>query len=189
MTKLLTFSEGVILAVSSTLVKQAFAFSSPADKGIIWPAQRHCPVTVNFVCPRSCSRYSLFDGRHCKYVWPLRLSRTAWLVPRVSHHHGELRYISMSVVPHHIHHQVVAGMIVSTLSGDSVHSTSDASPSHSQPLLGFLFAILAMTGMSTLTLLMRYSSIGEFIRGYVHTTLLILLAVSSSLVSLLWSSC
>ncbi|KAF4731389.1 hypothetical protein FOZ63_032547 [Perkinsus olseni] len=124
MTKLLTLSEGLILAASSTLIKQAFALSSPANKGPIAAIVSSTVVTV--------SLYGHFVFRE-----------------RLGRQHAALIIMA------------VAGMIVSTLGNDAAPSSGDGPSSESHPLLGFLFAILAMIGMSALTLLMRYSSIGN----------------------------
>ncbi|KAF4675583.1 hypothetical protein FOL47_007534 [Perkinsus chesapeaki] len=115
---------GVILALSSTLIKQAFALSSPADKGPIAAIVCSTVVTV--------SLYGHFVFREL-----------------LGREHAILLLMA------------VFGMVVSALGGGAGTTVEDVSSTGSHGVLGFLFAVLAMVGMSALTLLMRYSSIGN----------------------------
>ncbi|KAF4659393.1 hypothetical protein FOL46_006612 [Perkinsus olseni] len=124
-TRIFALSGGLILAASSTLVKQAFNLASPADKGPVAAIVSSTVVTV--------SLYGHFVFRE-----------------QLDREHTVL--IIMAVV----------GMIISTVGTYVVPSAaSDGHLSESHSPLGFLFAILAVFGISALTLLMRYNSIGN----------------------------
>ncbi|KAF4691548.1 hypothetical protein FOZ60_015276 [Perkinsus olseni] len=124
-TTIFALSGGLILAASSTLVKQAFNFASPADKGPVAAIVSSTVVTV--------SLYGHFVFREL-----LDREHTVLII------------------------MAVAGMIISTVGTYVVPSAaSDGHSSESHSPLGFLFAILAVFGISALTLLMRYNSIGN----------------------------
>ncbi|EER20329.1 hypothetical protein Pmar_PMAR010064 [Perkinsus marinus ATCC 50983] len=124
MTKILALSGGFILAMSSTLVNQAFTLSPPADKGPVAAIVSSTVVTV-----------SLYGH----FVFHERLDRVHTILLMM----------------------VVAGMTISTFGTYVALAPGNASSSGSHSFIGPLFAILAMIGISALTLLMRYNSIGN----------------------------
>ncbi|KAF4648816.1 hypothetical protein FOZ61_002123, partial [Perkinsus olseni] len=142
-TKALTLIGGLGLGVSMSLMKKAFVFTSPADKG-----GDLCPLSR---WKRPISVAGPVSAVLCSTIIVVSVYGHFMFRELLSKRHALLIGI------------VVCGVLISALGpGGSTKAEDEAAATGQQyhEALGFMFAILSMLAFAATTLLVRYSAIG-----------------------------
>ncbi|KAF4656029.1 hypothetical protein FOZ61_007233 [Perkinsus olseni] len=153
-TKALTLLGGVLLGLSLTLMKKAFVFTSPAEKGPVTAILGTAIVVVSLY-----GHFVFGELLTKKHVFLIIVILVGVVISSLgSGSSGTDAHTGAPAVADYKPYEAFSSFLHRET---VIFQPNQASPVGTDHILGFAFAVLAMLSMSGTTLLIRYSAIGN----------------------------